>query len=120
MSCSLYVTRASTFHQSESSPITHEEWKNLVAADESLSIEEGSNYDFAVWSNPHDLEGYYELQWFEGAISADITSNHVIRKLLEVAEVFEAGLLDDGDKRYVDDSGYPVDYNSIHGRSSRA
>ena len=112
MSCSLYITRASAFHLSESFPITREEWKSLVADDESISMAGDSNSDIAVWSNSHDSAGYYELQWFEGAISADVTSNHVINKLLEIAEVFGAEVLDDGGERYVDDSGYPVDYNS--------
>jgi hypothetical protein len=109
MSCSLYITRAASFVDSLDSPITNEEWLDLVRQDETLALEEGSDGERAIWSNPEDLQGYYSIQCFDGAISADITSNAVIRKLLELALKLDAVVLDEGDHHYIDDSGYPVD-----------
>jgi hypothetical protein len=110
MSCSLYITRAGSLVESLDFPITTEEWLDLVRQDETLAFEEGSNGERAIWSNPEDLQSYYSIQCFEGAISTDITSTAIIRKLLELAVKFDAVVLDEGDHHYVDDSGYPVDW----------
>ena len=110
MSCSLYITRADSFINSLDCPITHKEWLDLVQQDKTLVLEEGSDGERAIWSNPEDLPGYYSIQCFEGAISADITSSAVIRKLLELAAKLDAVVLDEGEHQYIDTSGYPKDW----------
>jgi hypothetical protein len=108
MSCSLYITRAPFFDKSLDSPITSKEWLDLACQDETFIIEDETDFIRGTWKNPEDPNGYYSIDWFEGMIFSDVTSNAVIGKLLEIASKLGASVLDDAGQKYIDDSGYPA------------
>lgn len=90
----------------ECSRITLEEWLNYVESDKELILSENGtvinpltqatmNFDIpgrVVWKN------MYEITYKNGMIGCEGSSAEIIKKLMEIANVFNASLFDCGEK----------------------
>ena len=106
----LYITRATSWAESEGHPIRGEEWLAVVGEDPDLSLSDGCpSPHFAVWRG----ESGHEEPWFDWADGAIYTKNPdgpVIRKMVSIAERLGARVQgDDGEEYDGSEEGYRLD-----------
>jgi hypothetical protein len=114
MGYDVHITRAKNWMDSESHPISLEEWKRCVALDPEFTLETTAmaevddvklayeNDGLAVWNacSKHDIDG--NKAWFdfgEGRVTVKNPTGEIISKMKMIAERLNASVIgDDGEK----------------------
>jgi hypothetical protein len=110
----LYITRADTWLEAETNPITRQEWEEVVAADASLAWSTEDYYDRST--DTGSIERLYPVLWLEqpeesafwyvdGAVETKTPDDRTIVKMIELAEKLGARVVGEEDERYVAGSG---------------
>jgi hypothetical protein len=106
MGYDLHITRAVCWSESESDPISAEEWHALVDADPELQHASVGNRHFVFWiGHPHAQERLIPDEqawflWFNGYIYTSDVDRHVLTKMLDVARRLGAAVQGDNGEWY--------------------
>ena len=99
MGVEFHITRAEFWADNEDSQIASEEWLNIVNHDPELSIYAPNGEFFALWSGK---SAYPEpwLEWSNGNISTKWPDTALYLKMLQVATVLNAKVMDEDGTEY--------------------
>ncbi|WP_439292140.1 MULTISPECIES: hypothetical protein [Rahnella] len=99
MGVEFHITRAEFWADNEDSQIASEEWLNIVNHDPELSIYAPNGEFFALWSGK---SAYPEpwLEWNNGNISTKWPDTALYLKMLQVATVLNAKVMDEDGTEY--------------------
>jgi hypothetical protein len=115
MGYDLHITRAAHWTESDSQPITLDEWLGYIASDPEMSLDnyaeaqvgnEVLRYDnegLAVWTaySGHGLAG--NMAWFDyqrGSVVVKNPDEEIIRKMKQIAQQLHASVIGEEGERY--------------------
>jgi len=125
MGYDLHITRAADWAESDSRPITLDEWRRYVASDREMHMQriaevtcpDGSilRYEsegLAVWvPRSHPAEERVWFDWRRGQIAVNTPDDEVVRKMVCIAGALNARVQGDDGEYYGEDEA-PGDYDS--------
>jgi hypothetical protein len=99
MGYDLHITRASAWYDSETEPISAEEWLADVALDPELTVDADNGPTDVLWvtKNGDVLSPFW---WWEGSITTKNPDPATIAKMLEIARRLDARVFGDDDEEY--------------------
>jgi hypothetical protein len=101
MGYDVHVTRANDWFDSETHPITADEWLGYVRADPELAIDPRDNGPhFALWLAHRVGDDHAWFDWSEGRISTKNPDPATLRKAVQIARHFGARVLGDDGEEY--------------------
>lgn len=113
MGYDLHITRAEHWFESKETPITSDEWLQLVEDDPDLEIdspENGNGPCFAYWTKHKTKHGDHPwFDWFNGEINTKWPDRETVGKMIEIAAKFDAVVQGDEDEIYVTAEDWPED-----------
>jgi hypothetical protein len=105
MGYDLHVTRSKHWTESESQPITREDWQAYVASDPEIEPDTpGDYFEFAAHPKEPAL-----LQWWRGEITVKNPDRPTVRKLLEIASKLGAQVQGEDGEFYTNWEEFPDD-----------
>ncbi len=104
MGYDIHITRANDWTDSESTPITREEWLEQVAADSSIGPDPENGEDDFLWL-AHPIEPW-SLWWYRGEVYTKDPDIHTIKKMAGIARLLHARVQGD-DREIYDETGVP-------------
>ncbi|BBV04305.1 hypothetical protein PROVRETT_05381 [Providencia rettgeri DSM 1131] len=94
MGVEFHITRAECWFDSESNPISSDEWLALVEQDPELKINAINDEFNALWFGNSTYEEPW-LDWYEGRIYTKWPDTALYIKMLEIAKKLHAKVMDD-------------------------
>lgn len=108
MGYDLHITRAKYWFESDETPIPLDEWRQYVEDDPELKVDPINNHRddelMVLWFGeggvPDDSEGVGWFWWNDGQIDTKNPDLPSIRKMTQIAAVFQARVLGDDSEEY--------------------
>ena len=102
MGYDVHITRAAEWFDSETTPISREEWGIMIASDPALGLDpENGPDDFLFTGHPEEP---WSLWWHRGRISTKDPDNFTIAKMIALAGRLGARVVGDEGAMYVLDA----------------
>jgi len=92
----------------DGAPISSEQWLAYVADDPELTIDPEWGPHFAIWAGPSK----YETPWLDlshGRLSTKWPDTALFRKMLDIAQLFDAEVRDDDGTLYLNPNDWSFD-----------
>ncbi|WP_421505092.1 hypothetical protein [Erwinia rhapontici] len=96
MGWELHITRAEHWWDGQHHPIDNKEWVQLVNNDDELSFDPINGDHFALWKQ----EETHWLELNEGRVSAKRPEQALYCKMLDIAVILNASVMDEEDRIY--------------------
>jgi hypothetical protein len=116
MGYDVHITRKNDWSESEGPVISEAEWREAIAADPELSLDENtrvemadSEFIFAAWKGREAAMGHYA-----GEITAKNADQSLLRKMVQIAKRLNAKVQGDDGEVYGED-GLPEDDGAAGG-----
>ncbi len=118
MGVDLHITRAGHWAKNEHAQISSEEWLRYIESDPELHTWMENGKHFARWSGPSKHDEPW-LDWFQGNIYTKWPDTALYRKMLRIAEAFDAKVQDDDGTNYLKPTDWIFDPTENRKHSSR-
>lgn len=99
MGVEFHITRADFWADNDSDQITSDEWLAVVHSDSELSLDQKNGEFFALWLGKSAYEEPW-LEWVSGNISTKWPDTALYRKMLQIAALLNAKVMDDDGTEY--------------------
>jgi hypothetical protein len=100
MGYDFHITRAESWVESESNPISSGEWLTIVNSDPELKIDERNGPYFACWAGPCSYPDGGWFDWRDGEIYTKNPDRQILKKMLHLANKLSAKVCGDEDELY--------------------
>ena len=98
MGYDVHITRAENWVENEGHKIEESEWHALIESDPELRLAGYNGPHFAIW-NAHPEEDEAWLDWFDGNLFTKNPDEHLLAKMLQIADRLGANVQgDDGER----------------------
>lgn len=110
MGVELHITRAEFWAENEGFEISADEWLAYVAADPELELDPRNGKHFVQWLGKYSYEEPW-IDWFQGNLSSKWPVTALYRKMLSIAAVLKAKVMDDEGTVYTAPSDWEFEPN---------